>query len=101
MVGAGKARATSIPAAVWKERATQPAPTRTAARRVAPNLVCGLVARRSKITLDMLPPRASPQTKLGATNIVVFIPETTKVWPVAGSLSLGPELRRRPAKHAK
>jgi len=26
----------------------------------------------------MRPPRASPQPKLGATNVIVFMPETTK-----------------------
>jgi hypothetical protein len=25
----------------------------------------------------MRPPRASPQAKLGATNVIVFMPETT------------------------
>src|SRR5882724_1932871 len=52
---------------------------RTAARRVAPNLAWGFVARRSQPHWrGMLPPRASPQAKLGATNVIEFTPWTTK-----------------------
>src|SRR5439155_15718167 len=64
---------------IRKERATPPGPKRTAARRVAPNLAWGFVARRSQPHWrGMLPPRASPQAKLGATNVIAFTPLTTK-----------------------
>src|SRR2546426_1137767 len=43
---AGKARATRIPAAVCKERATQPAGLRAAARRGAAADICGVAAPR-------------------------------------------------------
>jgi hypothetical protein len=41
-------------------------------------LVCGFVARRSQPPAGMLPPRASPQTKFGATNVPVFKNQATK-----------------------
>src|SRR6266571_2800221 len=39
----------AYPSAVCEERATKSGRKRTAARRVAPNLACGCVARRSQI----------------------------------------------------
>ena len=71
-----------IPKWICKERATPPGPKRTAARRVAPNLAWGFVARRSQPHWrGMLPPRASPQAKLGATNVTEFTLMTTKLAP--------------------
>src|SRR5919198_699640 len=102
--GPGRARATSISRQwICKERATPPGPKRTAARRVAPNLAWGFVARRSQPHCrGMLrvpraeAPRASPQAKLGATNVTVFTFMTTKgvveYWsgePVESSLAHG------------
>src|SRR5438034_5264319 len=75
-----------IPKWICKERATKSARKRTAARRVAPNLACGFVARRSQPHWrGMLPPRASPQAKLGATNVTIFTLVTTK--PAARAVS--------------
>src|SRR5439155_8725070 len=69
----------AYPTWICKERATPPRPKRTAARRVAPNLAWGFVARRSQPHCrGMLPPRASPQAKLGATNVTEFTLMTTK-----------------------
>src|SRR5512132_1272313 len=69
-----------IPQWICEERATKSGRKRTAARRVAPNLACGCVARRSQIHLrDMLPPRALPQVKFGATNVIVVMLMTTKL----------------------
>src|SRR6266568_4852839 len=68
-----------IPKWICEERATKSGRKRTAARRVAPNLACGVVARRLQPHLGgMRPPRASPQAKLGATNVIVFMLMTTK-----------------------
>src|SRR5438128_12458045 len=68
----------AYPTRICKERATQPGPKRTAARRGAPNLAWGFVARRSQPHCrGMLPPRASPQAKLGATNVTEFTLMTT------------------------
>src|SRR6266851_3650284 len=68
-----------IPKWICEERATKSGRKRTAARRVAPNLAWGFVARRSQPHWQgMLPPRASPQAKLGATNVIEFTPWTTK-----------------------
>src|SRR6266705_3343401 len=53
----------AYPWAVCKERATKPAPKRTAARRVAPNLACGFVARRLQppfVGCALLAPRHRP-----------------------------------------
>src|SRR3989449_11526328 len=69
----------AYPSGVCEERATKSGRKRTAARRVAPNLACGL--RCSSITdplRDMLPPRALPQAKFGATNVIVVMFMTTK-----------------------
>src|SRR2546430_8839632 len=64
---------------VCKERATKSGRKGPAARTVAPNLACGVVARRSQPRFGgKLPPRASPQAKLGATNVIVFMFMTTK-----------------------
>src|SRR2546421_10135044 len=70
---------------ICKERATQPGPKRTAARRVAPNLAWGFVARRSQPHCQGMFPgaraeahRASPQAKLGATNVTGFTLMTTQ-----------------------
>ncbi len=69
----------AYPTRICKERVTQPGPKRTAARRVAPNLAWGFVARRSQPHCrGMLPPRASPPAKLGATNVTEFTLMTTK-----------------------
>ena len=54
--------------AVCKERTTKSEPKRHAARRVAPHLAFGFVAPRSQIAADMLPRRAAPKAKCGATN---------------------------------
>ena len=63
---------------ICKERATPPGPQRTAARRVEPHLAWGFVARRSQPHCrGMLPPRASPQAKWGATNVTGFTLMTT------------------------
>ena len=67
-----------IPQWICEERATKSGRKRPAALRVAPNLACGFVARRLQPTAGMRPPRASPQAKLGATNVIVFMPQTTK-----------------------
>src|SRR5438552_12074328 len=73
-----------IPKWICEERATKSGRKRTAARRVAPNLACGVVARRLQPHFGgMRPPRASPQAKLGATNVIVFMFMTTKVLPAA------------------
>src|SRR5205085_1068569 len=67
---------------ICEERATKSGRKRPAALRVAPNLACGFVARRSQPHCrGMLPPRASPQAKLGATNVIGFMPQTTKSDP--------------------
>src|SRR5713101_8064069 len=51
-----------IPPWICKERATKSGRKRPAALRVAPNLACGFVARRSQPHLwGMLPPRATDQ----------------------------------------
>src|SRR5437879_10253304 len=75
----------AYPTRICKERATQPGPKRPAARRVAPNLAWGFVARRSQPHCrGMLPGaraeahRASPPAKLGATNVTEFTLLTTK-----------------------
>src|SRR5213595_303662 len=79
---------------ICKERATKSGRKRPAALRVAPNLACGFVARRSQPHCrGMLPPRASSQAKLGATNVIGFMPQTTKVlgfeaWSFSGVWSL-------------
>src|SRR5439155_19860038 len=63
----------AYPTRICKERATQPGSKRTAARRDAPNLARGFVARRSQPHCRaMLPPPASPQAKLRATSITEF-----------------------------
>ena len=67
-----------IPQWICEKRATKSGRKGPAARRVAPNLACGVVARRLQTHWrGMLPSRASPQAKLGATNIVVFMFMTT------------------------
>src|SRR5438874_11369994 len=64
---------------VCKERATPPGSQRTAARRVAPHLAWRFVARRSQPHWrGMLPPRASPHAKWGATNATGFTFMTPK-----------------------
>src|SRR5438128_1571163 len=74
----------AYPTRICKERATQPGPKRTAARRVAPNLAWGFVARRSQphwrgmlLGAGAEAPRALPQAKLGATNVTEFTLMTT------------------------
>ena len=63
-----------IPKWICKERATTPPSKRHAARRVAPNLACGFVARSVEYRLRIHSfPRASPQAKLGATNVCAFM----------------------------
>ena len=74
----------AYPRAVCEERTTKPAPKRPAALRVAPNLACGFVARRLQPAAGMRPPRASPQAKLGATNVIVFMFMTTKARRISG-----------------
>src|SRR5258705_9068186 len=75
-----------IPQWICEERATKSGRKRTAARRVAPNLACGFVARRLQTHLGGCAsaraeaPRASPQAKLGATNLIVFMFMTTEAW---------------------
>src|SRR5437764_5708796 len=70
-----------IPQWIGEERATKSGRKRPAALRVAPNLACGFVARRSQPHCGgMLPPRASPQAKLGPTNVIGVMPPTTKKW---------------------
>jgi len=68
-----------IPPWICEERATKSGRKRRAALRVAPNLACGFVTRRLQPHgKGMRPRRASPQAKLGATNVIVFMPQTTK-----------------------
>src|SRR5207253_4927740 len=74
----------AYPKRICKERATPPGPKRTAARRVAPNLAWGFVARRSQphcrgmlLGARAEAHRASPQAKLGATNVTEFTLMTT------------------------
>ena len=69
---------------ICKERATPPGSQRTAARRVAPHLAWGFVARRSQphwrgmlLGARAEAPRASPQAKWGATNVTGFTLMTT------------------------
>src|SRR5437867_13219029 len=68
-----------IPKWICEERATKSGRKRTAARRVAPNWACGVVARRLQPHwLGMLPPRAAQHAQLGATNVIASILTTTK-----------------------
>src|SRR5438477_12604045 len=83
-----KARATSIPSAVCKERATPRETKRTAARRVAPKTAWGFVAPRSQIATDTLPRRALPQAVLGATKHQPFVRHYTTHLRRAGSVGL-------------
>src|SRR6187455_143552 len=53
-----------IPQWICKERATKSGRKRTAARRVASNLACGCVARRSQI-----PPGYAPSSRLATGQI--------------------------------
>src|SRR6266853_3842593 len=74
-----------IPKWICEERATKSGRKRTAARGGAPNLACGVVAPSVTAPLwGMRPPRASPQAKLGATNVIVFMLMTTKLRRVGG-----------------
>src|SRR6059036_2664974 len=74
-----------IPQWICEERATKSGRKRPAALRVAPNLACGFVARRLQphgrgcAGARAEAPRASPQAKLRATNVIVFMPQTTQV----------------------
>src|SRR6267143_2632230 len=74
-----------IPQWICEERATKSGRKRPAALRVAPNLACGFVARRLQPHgRGCRPPRASPQAKLGATNVIVFMTQSTKpLWTQA------------------
>src|SRR5436309_12001114 len=70
----------AYPSAVCKERATTCGPKSTVARRVASLFGSGFVAPRSQPPLrGMLPRRASPEPKIDATNVVVFIERGTKL----------------------
>src|SRR5437773_4831090 len=80
----------AYPSAVCKERTTKSEPKRHAARRVAPHLAFDFVAARSQIAADMLPRRAAPKAKCGATNAhpiceqhtsasVVFVAQTASL----------------------
>src|SRR2546428_12080019 len=67
------------PSAGCKERATKSGPKRTAAPRVASLFGSGFVAPRSQPHFGgMLPRRASPEPKIDATNVVVFMERGTK-----------------------
>src|SRR5436309_12762208 len=69
----------AYPSAVCKERATTCGPKSTVARRVASLFGSGFVAPRSQPPLrGMLPRRASPEPKIDATNVVVFMKRGTK-----------------------
>src|SRR5947207_6026874 len=81
---------------VCKERTRKSERKRHAVRRVAPHLAFDFVAARSQIAADMLPRRAAPKAKCGATNAhpiceqhtsasVVFVAQTA-------SLSVSPEI---------
>ena len=59
-----------VSAAIREARATKSASKRTAAQRVAPNLAYGFVAPQSQSSAAMLPRRALPQAKLGATMVM-------------------------------
>src|SRR5580765_5986579 len=67
-----------IPQWICEERATKSGRKRTAPlrlRRIWP--VAGLLSVTDPL-LGMRPPRALPQAKLGATNVIVFMFMTTK-----------------------
>src|SRR5919106_452875 len=69
----------AYPSGVCEERATKSGRKRTAARKGCVEFGLGL--RCSSVTdplRDMLPPRALPQAKFGATNVIVFMLMTTK-----------------------
>src|SRR2546426_9995309 len=88
-----------IPQWICKERATKSGRKRPAALRVAPNLACGFVARRLQSHVrGMRPPRASPQAKLGATNVIVFMPQTTKF---PKSIRLGADISQVNREHVR
>ncbi len=69
----------AYPSAVCKERTTKSEPKRHAAHRVAPHLAFGFVAPRSQIAADMLPRRAAPKAKCGATNAHPICEQHTSV----------------------
>ena len=71
----------AYPPVVCEERTTKLAPKGTAAQWVASSLARGCVARRLQPAAGMRPPRALPQAKLGATNVIVFMLTTTKSKP--------------------
>src|SRR2546430_11157985 len=77
----------AYPSAVCKERTTKSEPKRHAAHRVAPHLAFGFVAPRSQIAADMLPRRAAPKAKCGATNAHPICEQHT-------SSAMGARLRR-------
>ena len=64
-----EAPARSMSDRICDERATKAEAKRPAARRVAPHLGSGFVAPRSQVHADMLPRRAAPEPKCGATNV--------------------------------
>src|SRR5947207_2938621 len=75
---------------VCKERTRKSERKRHAVRRVAPHLAFDFVAARSQIAADMLPRRAAPKAKCGATNAhpiceqhtsasVVFVAQTASL----------------------
>src|SRR5881628_3886306 len=67
-----------IPQWICEERATKSGRKRPAALRVARIWpVASLLVGYSHMA-GMRPPHASPQAKLGATNVIVFMPQTTK-----------------------
>src|SRR5436309_14257350 len=69
----------AYPSGVCKERVTTSGPKSTLARRVASLFGSGFVAPRSQPPLrGMLPRRASPEPKIDATNVVVFMKRGTK-----------------------
>ena len=81
----------AYPSAVCKERTTKSEPKRHAARRVAPHLAFGFVAPRSQIAADMLPRRAAPKAKCGATNAHPICEQHTRLPPLPRRKP-GPEL---------
>src|SRR5205809_1442364 len=86
----------AYPSAVCKERTTKSEPKRHAARRVAPHLAFDFVAARSQIAADMLPRRAAPKAKCGATNAHPICEQHTSASLVfvaqTASLSVSPEI---------
>src|SRR4249919_3885628 len=77
-----------IPQWICKERATKSGRKRTAARRVAPKLACGCVARRLQTHCEVCArasaeaPRALPQAKLSAPHVSIIKCHSTMMFTI-------------------